>query len=76
VAFPGGNNAIVESQQKPIGDDGWSTTGVNWTEDLTFTLYAIALCFPNVRSTAVAPTPLSESQKVVERVDGQRAASG
>jgi hypothetical protein len=60
VAFPG---EIWESQQKPIGGDGWSTTGANFTTTETFTLYAIALCSPNVRVTAVASTASSESQK-------------
>jgi hypothetical protein len=60
VAFPG---EIWESQQKPIGGDGWSTTGANFNPTETFTLYAIALCSPNVRISAVAPTAFSELQR-------------
>jgi len=82
VAFPG---EIWESQQKPLGGDGWSTTGANWTDTETFTLYAIAHCSPNVRISAVASTASGALQNVaragttaanLERlVDTQRAAS-
>jgi hypothetical protein len=48
VAFPGGGAEIWESQQKPIGGAGWSVTGANFNTTETFTLYAIALCSPNV----------------------------
>jgi hypothetical protein len=61
VAFPGGGTEIWESQDK-AGGDGWSVTGANWNPDQTFTLYAMALCSPNVRINAVASTAQSESQ--------------
>jgi hypothetical protein len=60
VAFP---DEIWESQQKPIGGDGWTVTGVNNTTDVTFTLYAIAHCSANVRLTATEPTASSALQK-------------
>ena len=53
-AFNGGGAEIWESQIEPVGGDGWSTTGANFNPTETFTLYAIALCSPNVRISAAA----------------------
>lgn len=53
MAFPGGGTEVWENQMKPIGGDGWSATGANYNETETYTLYAIAVCSPNVQVTGV-----------------------
>lgn len=54
VVFAGGGTEIWENQLKVVGGNGWSVTGANYNETETFTLYAIALCSPNVLLTGVA----------------------
>ena len=53
MAFPGGGTEVWENQMKPIGGDGWSATGANYNPTETYTLYAIAICSPNVQVTGV-----------------------
>ena len=53
MAFPGGGTEVWENQMKPIGGDGWSATGANYNPTETYTLYAIAVCSPNVQVTGV-----------------------
>ncbi len=86
VAFPGGGTAIWESQQDPTTNGrGWRVSGFNFNPTETFTLYAQALCSPNVLVNAVASTAASESQraagagttaaKLEHAVDARRAGS-